>query len=354
MFGSVVRAFNWFIDGLVEIWNLLEGRRRRRMTLVRSGNGYAVEQPNGKRSSELLRLETGSNGPEFKPPELAATLQSRDIDIVLPIDEVLVRTLDPLPGESRQYLDSIVQHQLERVAPWRTDDVLHAYRIQPAERGADRVVVTVIATARSMHERVLAAVRALQPREVRLLCRDDSFEGGAVPIPVDRGAGAAARQAQMRRGVIATLALLALIIVGGGSFLGWSLYRTDDEVEAITQQVATLRQKLIAARTTTTGGDQDLKTLIDRRARAPFVVLALDALSAALPDDTWLSELRLAEGRLRMTGISHNVAGLVPMIEGSPGFTDATFFAPTTRLPGSQGDRFHLEARLVPAEGPKP
>jgi general secretion pathway protein L len=83
-------------------------------------------------------------------------------------------------------------------------------------------------------------------------------------------------------------------------------------------------------------------------------VLALDALSAALPDDTWLSELRLAEGRLRMTGISHNVAGLVPMIEGSPGFTDATFFAPTTRLPGSQGDRFHLEARLVPAEGPKP
>ena len=44
----------------------------------------------------------------------------------------------------------------------------------------------------------------------------------------------------------------------------------------------------------------------------------------------------------------------LPLIEASPSFAEATFFAPTSRLPGGQGDRFHLETRLQPVERPKP
>jgi general secretion pathway protein L len=352
VFGSVGRAVNWFIDGLVDSIVLLEGRRRR-IALVRAGNGYAIEQPNGDRGGDVLRIEDGDGTHHFKPPELAASLRHRDVDIVLPADEVLVRTLDPLPGESRQFLDSIVQHQLERVAPWRSDDVLHTYRVTPAERGNDRIVVTVIATARSMHERVLEAVAAMHAGEIRLLCRDAGGDGGAVPIPVDRGAAAAARQARLRLGVIAALGVLLLAIIGGSGYLGWDWYVTDSEVETVTQQVAAQRQKMVAARASTPAGDVDLRSMIERRATAPFIVLALDALAGALPDDTFLSELRVSEGRMRMTGISRNVAGLVPLIESSPAFSEATFFAPTTRLPAGQGDRFHLEARLK-AEKAKP
>jgi general secretion pathway protein L len=352
VFDSVVRPFKWFIDGLVESCAALEGSRRRRVAIVRSGNGYALEQPNGKQGRELLRIDE-EGGRHFKPPEQAAALRHRDVDIVLPADEVLVRTLDPLPGESRQYLDSIVQHQLERVAPWRTDDVLHTYRVAPAERGNDRLLVTIIATARSMHERVIEAVRAAQPREIRLLCRDTGVNGGVVPIPVDRGAAAAARQKRLRLAVIAALGVLIVAILGGGGLLGWSLYTTDAELEQVTEQVAAQRKKIVAARASTPAGDVDLKSLVQRRARTPFVVVALDALAGALPDDTWLSELRLSEGRMRMTGISRNVAGLVPLIEASPAFAEATFFAPTTRLPAGQGDRFHLETRLT-ADKAKP
>jgi general secretion pathway protein L len=353
VFGSVGQAANWFIDGLVDCCMLFAGGHRRRMALVRSGAGFAIEQPNGKRGRDLLRLEDGDGTWHFRPPELAATLRHRDVDIVLAPEEVLVRTLDPLPGESRQYLDSIVQHQLERVAPWRTDDVLHSYRVAPAERGNDRVVVTVIATARSMHERLLEAVRRLQPREVRLLSRDETL-GGAVPIPVDRGVAAAAQQVRLRRGVIAALAMLLLAVIGGAGFLGWSWYVTNSEVETASAAVTAQRHKLVAARGTTPAGDQDLKSMIERRAHTPYVVLALDALSEALPDDTFLTELRLSEGRMRMTGISRNVAGLVPLIEESQAFAEATFFAPTTRLPAGQGDRFHLETKLMPAEKAKP
>jgi general secretion pathway protein L len=356
VFGSFRRAGAWFIDGLVDAWIAASDRLRRgrRVALVRSGEGYAIERRGGRRAKDLLRLQTAEHGPYFVPAELAATLRNHDIDLVLAGDEVLVRTLDPLPGESRLYLDSIVHHQLERVAPWRADDVLHTYRVAPVESGGDRLSVTVIATARSMHAQVLDALRALRPRELRLLCRNEQFGRETVAIPVDHGAAAAARQARLRGRIAAAVALLVVAALGAGGFMGWTWYRTDAELTAVAAEIAAQRQRLMAARPTAQAGDRDLKAMVERRWNTPFAVLALDALTHALPDDTWLTDLRLSDGRVRMTGVSRNVAELVPLIGASAAFADATFFAPTARLPDGQGDRFHLEARVLPMEKPRP
>jgi general secretion pathway protein L len=83
----------------------------------------------------------------------------------------------------------------------------------------------------------------------------------------------------------------------------------------------------------------------------PPAVLALDKISQALPDDTWLTELHVNnEGQIRITGISQNVADLVPQIEGAAIFSDAIFFSPTTRLQAGEGDRFHLQMKLRPTQ----
>jgi general secretion pathway protein L len=346
----------WFIDGLVDAWIATAGRlrRSRRIALVRTDEGYAVERHDGKRAKDLLQLEASENGRFFAPPDRATKLSDREVDVVLSPDQVLVRELDPLPAESRQYLESIVHHQLERVAPWRTDDVLHTYRIAPLESGSDKLLVTVIATARSMHAQVLEALNDLRPREIRLLCRDGQFANQAVAIPVDHGAAAAARHASLRRRAAAAMVLLLLAVFGGAGLLAWAWQRADTELAAVTKGIADQRKRLMAARPSGPIADQDLRAMVDRRRKTPYAVLAVDALAEALPDNTWLTELRLAEGRLRMTGISQNVPGLVPLIEASPTFAEATFFAPTARLPAGQGDRFHLEARVVPAGNGKP
>jgi general secretion pathway protein L len=356
MFGSIGRAFLWFVDGLVDAWIAMVGRlwQRQRITLVHTAEGYVIEQSDGQPGKETIRIETGDNGPHLAPQDLAATLMSRDIDFVLSPDEVLVRALDPLPGESRQYLDSIVQHQLERVAPWRTDDVLHTYRVAPAERGNDRVLVTVIATARSLHAQLLEALKALRPREIRMLCRGQQAGDEAVAIPVDNGVAAAMRRARLRWRISAAVSLLLVAILGGASLLGWNWYTTDSELTVVAEGVAAQRKRLIAEQRAAPTTDQDLKSMVERRWKTPYAVLAMDALAKALPDNTWLSEVRVSEGRIRMVGISKDVPGLVPLIEASPAFAGATFYAPTARLPAGQGDRFHLEARLLPVEKPKP
>jgi general secretion pathway protein L len=105
---------------------------------------------------------------------------------------------------------------------------------------------------------------------------------------------------------------------------------------------------LAAARKQDPVEQQEIAAMIARKREAPIAVLALDSLSTALPDDTFISEMRLGEGKVRLIGTSKSVAGLVPLVEGTTTFSEAGFFAPTTRLAEGRGDRFHIDAKWLP------
>ena len=74
----------------------------------------------------------------------------------------------------------------------------------------------------------------------------------------------------------------------------------------------------------------------------------LDALSQVLPDHTFVTELHLAGAKLQIAGITRDAPSLIPLIEQSRHFTQATFYAPTTRAPSDPGERFHIEAKVEP------
>ena len=78
-----------------------------------------------------------------------------------------------------------------------------------------------------------------------------------------------------------------------------------------------------------------------------------DPLSQILPDHTYVTELRIEGDKLRLTGVTRDAPSLIGLIEQSPHFTNATFFAPTTRAPTDSGDRFNIEARIMPVFTPR-
>jgi Tfp pilus assembly protein PilN len=57
----------------------------------------------------------------------------------------------------------------------------------------------------------------------------------------------------------------------------------------------------------------------------------LEGLSAALPDDTWLTFLRLGSGQLIVEGRTASAAALVRRLEAVPGFGAVGFGTPVTR-----------------------
>lgn len=352
MIKSVRQAIDWVVEGLVQAWTAIEERLspRQRLLLVRKDDGYTLQRPDGQHLAEGLPLD--GSAPEI-PATAAAPVKDGDVDIVLPADELLIRTLEPLPPQSRPYLEGIVRHQIERLTPWRASDVLYTYHTAPAGAEDSRLIVTIAATARSLHRQLLESLSALQPHSMRLIYRA-ADAGKDVAIDVTGSGGAAARAQRVRRVVGLSAAALgaASLLAIGLLTLAWQ--STNSTLETVERDVATLRAKLAASGPAVPAGDPDVEAIFNRRINTPLSVLALDALSESVPDDTFLTELRIAEGRVRMSGVSHSVSRLVPLLEASPSFAEPTFFAPTTRLPNNQGDRFHLDARLVPPGTRKP
>lgn len=352
MINTVRRAINWLVEGLVQAWTTIEDRLwpRRRLLLVRTQDGYTLQRPDGPAAAARLLLD--GEAAEI-PAEAAALIKDGDVDVLLPADGLLVRTLDPLPAQSKPYLDGIVRHQLERLTPWRASDVLHSYQTAAAGPEDSRLLVTIAATARSLHRRLLEQLAALQPRSVRLLYRD--ADGGKdIAIGVTGNAGSALRTQRMRRVIGWSAAALGVASLMAVALLTLAWQRTESTLDAAEREAADLRAKLTAKGPAIPRGDRDVEAVFDRRLNTPVTVLAIDALSESLPDDAWLTELRIADGHIRMSGVSRSVSRLVPLLEASPSFAEATFFAPTTRLPNSQGDRFHLDAKLTPPGAGKP
>jgi general secretion pathway protein L len=346
LFSSFRSAINWLVEGLMEAWVTVQERLspRQRLLLVRSNDGYALQRPDGQIVLARLPLDGPS---EAFPSEAAALVKDGDLDMVLPAEELLVRTLEPLPAQSKPYLDGIVRHQLERLTPWRVSDVLYSYQAVVAGPEDSRLNVTMAATTRSLHRRRIEQLSALQPHSLRLVYRN-ALEGKDVAIDVTGNAGAIRHTQHMRRTLGWSAAGLGVVSLLAIVLLTMTWQNAEATLEATEREVADLRAKLSSAGPAMSRSDRDVAAVFERRLNTPFAVTALDALSESLPDDTYLTEFRLSDGRVRMTGVSQSVSKLVPLLEASPSFAEATFFAPTARLPNSGGDRFHLDAKLIP------
>jgi len=79
--------------------------------------------------------------------------------------------------------------------------------------------------------------------------------------------------------------------------------------------------------------------------------MVLEAISRALPDTTYVTELHVEGDKMQVAGLTQDAPSLIKLIEQSPQFTRATFFAPTTRSQNDPGERFHIEAHITPYFG---
>jgi general secretion pathway protein L len=347
MFDSLRRAINWFVDGLTEAFSAFGKRLRNRKPLrfVTTPSGVACQDADNPAVGLSLRVEQVDGHPVLMPAEKAESIADRDVELVLPESELLIRAMEPLPRQTLPYLDGVVRHHLERTVPWRADDLLYTYASKEDGRQPGRLLVTVAATARSMHADLLTALMRLKLRKLQLVYLG-APQIGDVRIRVDDASIEAARFAHLRRKVAGTLLVIGIAAIGAVGYVDYRWQQASDLQDRIEQNIVAV-QKQLAARGDRPGAGREVETLLMRKKQAPVAVLAIDALSSVLPDGTWLDELTIADNHIRVSGISHSVNRLVPLIEGNPIFTNATFFAPIVRLPNNQGDRFFIDAELV-------
>src|SRR3954468_23455514 len=92
------------------------------------------------------------------PDKVLALLNGSRAELKLRAVRVLFRPLE-LPQRATEFLGGVVRAQIDRLTPWSANDAAFGWS-EPREAGADRMVVTVAATARAMVQPVIDALTA--------------------------------------------------------------------------------------------------------------------------------------------------------------------------------------------------
>jgi general secretion pathway protein L len=336
---SLARAFDWWCAGLATaLANVANALRPPHRFQLRTLSGPFVLHPMGGRPGR--RTLSLPDNPQLPiPAEVLRRTRGSIIEIVVPRAALLERRLDPLPMESRPYLERVVDHQMEAIFPWRAADALRTLQVRARDDG--RLDVSVRATARPAVAPALALSAACGAREVVVTAEGDGVHSGSAgAISVLVGATGVGSPRAVRAAV-ACLILLAVAVAAWTTYTHWSLASDFAALdESIAERHAALKR---SAEQQASAGAAGLEA---RKQHAVIAVAVMEDLSATLPDDTYLTELTLDGGRVRISGVSARATDIVPLLEGSGRFRNASFYAPTTRIAGA--DRFSIEAVVIP------
>jgi general secretion pathway protein L len=290
------------------------------------------------------------------PDGWRTALRGSRIEVMLMPDRFLSRPLE-LPKQAVEFLDAMMRSQLDRLTPWTVNEAVFG-STAPVTMSGDRIRTTVIAAPKTAFDPLIRLAESWRAGSIVLLAAPE-----AVPTKFDdrngatggtrlseqrlRGSRDAAHVSRILTAVLAAAVVSATLSVAAAGIMGGTL---DEQQRLLSQGIA---ERRAALRLDLTGSDNAaLSSLFRRKQETAAGVMLLEALSKILPDNTYVTELRIDKDKLHIVGMTQDAPALVKLIEESAHFTRATFFAPTTRTAEDPGERFHIEAGIKPHFGP--
>ena len=268
-----------------------------------------------------------AGGKAVRLPERTRPKAGSDVEVRLPEGAVLRRTVR-LPAAGREYFPAILEHRLDRLTPWRPDQVVFGFRAGEEADADGQVPVELFAASRAVADDVDVKLAARKLRPVSLGPDGEPLDR---PASVDLWRGARdPRRRRVRRAVVgAGLAAFAVLAPAcAGSFL--YVMRAEGRLAAVEERAAAARRQLIGASGTGVDRERATALLADKTPEKAAVVL-VDKIAAALPDNTVLERLEVTEATVRMAGTSGNAPALIGLLDAVEGIDEVRFAAPVTR-----------------------
>jgi general secretion pathway protein L len=321
-------------------------RPRTKIKLVEGSGGRASarivsEGANEQNISNALQI---NNSGAFVAVDegLAALTQNADVDIVLHSDRFISRQLE-LPNQASKFLDGVVRSQIDRLAPWPPSDVLFAYSA-PKEIKDSRISVAVVTAARAMIEPIATSAAEMGAKSISISA---SMGDDLPPLFLLQHKVGSERYDHWVKNAVYTLPLasnLAAVL----AVLSWLFFLPGMESRQaeLTSRIGSLRSTLTDKKSS--NANMAGAALVLKKNTTPAAVIVIDTLSKIIPDDTYLTELRIDDHKLEISGLTHDAASLIAILERSQQFTNASFNAPTTHSPSEAREHFDIEANIQP------
>jgi len=351
---AVVEASSRWIDQVAT--TIVEGREslrsRRLYQLVEQQGGAFVLQGASEREAldsagEPVHIIDGRIDASVSA-KLAEILRGAQVELVLQPNRFMFRLLE-LPRRASDFLEGIIRAQIDRLTPWSAADAAFGW-YPSTETGNDRMAVTIAATARTLIAPFISAIAGLGADTIVVSAALQQPRPDITAIKIcEQKAGQAAGQRRTRRILILLLvgaAALGAVSVAANAVIGGVI---ETQLDDVTRRIAERRAAIQSGHD---GASEAALDLQRHKHETPSSVIVIEALSRVLPDDTYLTELRILGDKMQIVGVTRDAPALIRLIEQTAHFTRATFFAPTTRSPSDSGERFSIEAHIEPVYTP--
>ena len=293
-----------------------------------------------------FRISNGRPSPPL-PADWQAAFRGSRVETDLAPAQVLFRPLD-FPKQAADFLDGMIRTQIDRLTPWPAEDAVFGWS-SPSLSGQERIELTLAATSKQEIEPLVQLVAGLGAQSLTAFAKPAAASGaeGKIKVfdqPLRSGAHRVLDTPRTLRAVLLSAGAAAAVALLAAAYFGDSL---NSEQQQLLQRIS---QRRAALRLGSDGGSA-LGLLARRKQTGPSTVVVLEALSQALPDGTYVTELRIDGDKVQVIGMTQDAPSLIRLMEKSPQFARATFFAPTTRGQNEPGEQFHIEARITPSFG---
>ena len=357
--GTILRRWIEVLTATYFAWR--EALRARQALTVACENGrFVVRRPRQDRDDGPRQQQP--DGPEESlavlapgapiPAEVRRAARNGLIVFQLPADLVVVRRI-AVPVQAREFLPGIARNQIERLSPWHADQVVYGFAADVDEEDAATLDVRVLIAQRSDIDRARNELATIGLPVDRIVAQQ--------PAPSGRGTGtksitlwsrvADVSPEHLGQTVRRVGAGIAAVVAGSLAVALWAISSAASlggESEEIEARVRTLQRQIQGPTSQSLASLNPNERAWYTKEIAPTAAIVLEALSRALPDGAYLTELRLENTTLRMIGLANDAPSLIAPLEHSGHLTDVHFFAPTTRGPDGTLFRFNIEARVEP------
>ena len=272
------------------------------------------------------------------PVDGGAAARRGPLVLSLAAQPVLAREV-ALPLAAEQGLRTVLRFEMDRLTPFRPDDVFWDCRKLRRDRARGVLLVDLAVVPKATVAPVLAALRAagLVPAALEGTLPDGSLR--RIPL----GQADPERAARARRlvwlGGTACAALALAVLATPLLQQSLALQDSEDQIAALRPRMAmvdALRRRLAG----------DAGAAAAARAHAGDTLQVLAMLTDLLPDDTFLSMLSLQHGKLRLEGQSAAATRLIGALSKEPHIRNPGFAAPVLRSDAGT-DVFAIEAEFA-------
>ncbi len=262
-------------------------------------------------------------------------------------DEALVRRVT-LPAATEENLSQVLAFEMDRLTPFKADDVYFDYRVISRDAANGQVLVQVAVARRDLVDERVATLRSLGVSVQGVAVRDDV---GHPAAPLDlmpseqRGERESSRERTIQWLLLGTVAALLVIA------LLFPVWQKRETVKALLPLVAKGREAAEATDAIARELEKqvgDFNFLLAKKHGTYPVLAFMEEISRLLPDNTWLSQMDIrTAGKTRevvIAGETASASKLIEILEKSTLLQNAAPRGSVTR--GSQPglERFQIAA----------